>query len=481
VITLEKYNTIVIGGGSAGLVSAYINATLKSKVALVEKDKMGGDCLNTGCVPSKALIRTARFIADMKKHEQLGIKSVQYEFDFKEIMARVQRVVNQIAPHDSVDRYTSLGVECLSGEALISDKHTVQVNGEIYKTKNIILAQGAEPFIPPIKGLDRIEYLTSDNLWKLQELPKRLLIVGGGPVGTELAQAFARLGSKVTQVEMNSRILSREDEDVSLLIQEKLKQDGVEFIFNAKAREVALDLEGEKCLLYADKTNNIKIISFDHILIAVGRKARVSGLKLDELGLSLNKNKTLKVDKYMRANGSNIYAAGDITGPYQFTHMAAHQAYYASVNALFKPFKFQVDYSTVPWVTYTDPEIAQVGYNETRAKEAGICYSVTKYDIGELDRAITESESHGFVKVLTEPCKDKIIGATIVAHNAGEMNTEFVTAMKYDLGLEKILGTIHPYPTMSEANKYVSGMWKKANTRPWLLELVEKFHRWVRR
>ncbi|MEZ4741738.1 MAG: FAD-dependent oxidoreductase [Bdellovibrionota bacterium] len=476
----DPYNLVVIGGGSAGLVSAYIGAAVKAKVALIEKNKMGGDCLNTGCVPSKALIRSSRFIAEMKRHHDFGIKEVQYNFDFKDVMQRVHQIIGKIEPHDSIERYTNLGVECFTGEAKIIDKNTVEVNGQILKTKNIILAMGAEPLIPPLKGLEKINYLTSDNLWELQHLPQRLIVLGGGPIGSEMTQAFARLGSNVTQVEMEKRILGREDDDVAAIISQEFLKDGVHLLTDAKAVEVQLN-GNDKLLICELSDGKIEKIVFDEILVAVGRRPRTDEVDWEKLGVRLRKNKTIEVDAFMRANDCNIFAAGDITGPYQFTHVASHQAWYCAVNALFRPIKkFKVNYDVIPWVTYTDPEVAQVGLNENTAIAQGIPYEVTKYGIDDLDRAIAESADHGFVKVLTAPGKDKVLGCTIVSHQAGELITEFVSAMKHGFGLNSILGTIHSYPTMSEANKYAAGDWKKAHTPDWALKFLRKYHSWRR-
>lgn len=477
----EKYNMVVIGGGSAGLVSSYIGAAVKAKVALIERHKMGGDCLNTGCVPSKAIIRTSRFVADMKKHKELGIKTVNYEFEFSDIMDRVHRVIKKIEPHDSIERFTGLGVECFTGDAEIIDPNTVKVGGKTLHTKNIVLALGASPFVPPIKGLDKIKYLTSENLWDLRTLPKRLVVLGGGPIGSEMSQAFCRLGSQVTQVEMSPRILAREDDDVAKVIIDKFKEEGVNLLTNSRATEV-IEKDGEKILLCDQKDGPQIQVPFDEIIVAVGRKANTSGVDWGKLGIELNPNGTIKVDPYLRANGSNIYACGDVAGPYQFTHTAAHQAWFCAVNSLFSPFKkFPVDYKVISWCTFTDPEVAQVGLNEKAAKEQGIPYEVTVYGVDDLDRAIAESEDHGMVKVLTVPGKDKIIGATIVSHLAGELIGEFVSAMKQGYGLNAILGTIHAYPTFIEANKYAAGNWKKAHTPQFALNLLEKYHKFRRK
>ncbi|MEE9552557.1 MAG: dihydrolipoyl dehydrogenase, partial [Gammaproteobacteria bacterium] len=472
-------NLIVIGAGSAGLVTAYIAAAIKAKVTLIEKHKMGGDCLNTGCVPSKALIRSAKLISHMKRANEFGIKSVNIEFDFAEIMERVQRVIKTIEPHDSIERYTELGVECIEGEAKIETPWSVKINGQCLTSKNIVIATGARPFIPPITGIEKINYHTSDTIWELRTLPERLIVLGGGPIGCELTQCFARFGSRVTHIEMLARLMIREDLEVSELILKKFVAEGVDVRVNHAAREVRIE-NGQKILVceYQDKEVQIE---FDEILVAVGRKANTKGFGLEELNIPLTRQGTIDVNEYMQTNYPNIYACGDVAGPYQFTHTAAHQAWYAAVNALLGTFrKFKADYSVIPWATFTDPEVARVGLNELEAKEKGIAYEVTRYDLDDLDRAIADEEAHGHVKVLTVPGKDKILGVTIVGEHAGDLITEYISAMQNKIGLNKILGTIHIYPTLAEANKYVAGNWKKANAPEKLLGLVEKYHDWRR-
>ena len=469
------YNLAVIGAGSAGLVSAYIAAAIKAKVVLIEKHKMGGDCLNTGCVPSKALLRTAKFISQNQQAEKYGCKSANVEFDFKDIMHRVHNVIKKIEPHDSIERYTKLGVKCLQGEAKLLDPWTIEVNGKKLTSKNIVLATGAEPFVPKIPGLDSITYYTSDNIWDLQELPQQMIVLGGGPIGCELAQCFARLGAKVTQVEMAPRIMLREDKEISDMVTTSLKQDGVNILTEHTAKEVILK-EVKPLLICEQNKQNIEI-PFDCLLVAVGRKARGNGIWKDSLDIEQRKNGTINVNEYLQTNYPNIYACGDATGPYQFTHTAAHQAWYCSVNSLFGMLKkFQVDYSVIPWCTFTEPEVARVGLNELEAEEKNIEYEVTRFDIAELDRAIADEEAHGVVKVLTKPGKDKILGVTIVGNHAGDLISEYVSAMKHGLGLNKILGTIHIYPTLAEANKYAAGAWKKKHAPEGLLKWVKKLH-----
>lgn len=472
-------NLIVIGAGSAGLVSAYIAAAVNAKVTLIEKHRMGGDCLNTGCVPSKALIRSAKLLAQTRRAEDYGFKRIDVEYDFADVMSRVQRVINTIEPHDSVERYTDLGVECIQGEATIISPWAVSVNGKTLTARNIIIAAGARPFVPPIPGIEETGYLTSDTVWELKELPRRMVILGGGPIGSELTQCFARFGSKVTQVEMLPRILMREDPEVSGFITERFAAEGVSVLTNHKAKLFRKD--GDKKILVCETEGREIEIEFDALLVAVGRKPNTAGYGLEQLGIKLSKTGTIETNEYLQTSQSNIYACGDVAGPYQFTHTAAHQAWYASVNSLFGTFKkFKVDYSVIPWATFTDPEVARVGLNESEAREKNIPFEVSRYDIGELDRAIADEEAHGFVKVLTVPGKDKILGVTIVGDHAGDLISEYIAAMKHGIGLNRILGTIHIYPTLAEANKYAAGIWKKAHAPKLVLDLLRRYHRWRR-
>ncbi len=473
------YNMVVIGAGSAGLVASYIGAALKAKVALIEKHKMGGDCLNTGCVPSKALIRSAKMLAYAKRAQEFGFHSGRIDYAFTDVMERVQRVIRKVEPHDSVERYTGLGVEVIQGEARITSPFTVEVNGRRLTTRNIVVATGARPFVPPIPGLDRVAYLTSDNVWEMRKLPSRLVVLGGGPIGCELTQTFSRLGSRVSQVEMMPRIMLREDEDVSDTIHKKFEDEGVRVLTGHKAKGIRVD--GENKILVCENASGEIEIGFDEILVAVGRAANAKGFGLEELGVTLRPNGTIETDGLLQTNFPNIYCSGDVAGPYQFTHTAAHQSWYASVNALFGKFKrFSVDYRVIPWATFTDPEVARVGLNIQEAKEKNIPYEFTDYGIDDLDRAIADSEDHGFVRVLTKPGTDKILGVTIVGAHAGDLIAEYVLAMKNNLGLNKILGTIHIYPTLAEANKYAAGAWKKAHAPEKLLNWIGRYHAWMR-
>ncbi|MCG6952855.1 MAG: FAD-dependent oxidoreductase [Betaproteobacteria bacterium] len=478
-------NLVVIGAGSAGLVSALIGATVRAKVTLVEKHQMGGDCLNTGCVPSKALIKSARVLDQMRRARDFGLNSAHAEFDFGEVMARVQQVVKTIEPHDSVERYTQMGVECLAGDAKIVSPWEVEVtlgNGERHRisTRAIVIAAGAAPFVPPIPGIEAVGVLTSDTVWGLRTLPRRMVVLGGGPIGCELTQAFARFGAKVTQVEMLPRLLVREDPEVSETILRRFTAEGIDVRVNHKAKRFLVE-NGEKLMIAEHEGREVRI-AFDALLCAVGRQPRTKGYGLEELGIPTTPARTVETNEYLQTLYPNIYACGDVAGPYQFTHVASHQAWYASVNALFGTLKrFRADYSVIPWATFVDPEVARVGLNETEAKERNIAYEVTVYGIDDLDRAIAESEAHGMVKVLTVPGKDRILGVTIVGQHAGDLIAEFVLAMRHGLGLNKILGTIHIYPTLAEANKYAAGVWKKAHAPERVLRLLERFHRWMRR
>ena len=479
-------NLVVIGGGAGGLVSAYIAAVVKAKVTLVEAHKMGGDCLNYGCVPSKALIKSAKLATQMQHGSNYGLSDTKPVFSFKAVMQRIHAVIAAIEPHDSVERYTGLGVEVLQGYARIVNPWTVEIalNGggtQTLTTRSIVIAAGAQPFVPPLPGIKDVGYVTSDTLWdefvKLDEIPKRMVVLGGGPIGCELAQSFQRLGAQVTQVEMAPRIMIREDEEVSELAKQSLIADGVQVLTGHKALRFET-ANGAKAIIVENQGREVRI-EFDALLCAVGRVARLSGYGLEELGIPTNR--TVTTNEYLETIYPNIFAAGDVAGPFQFTHTAAHQAWYAAVNALFGTFKkFKADYSVIPWATFIDPEVARVGLNEQEANEKGIPYEVVKYRLDDLDRAIADSETHGFVKVLTVPGKDRILGCTIVGTHAGDLLAEYVLAMRHGLGMNKILGTIHTYPTLSEANKYAAGEWKRAHQPEKLLQWVAKYHTWKR-
>jgi pyruvate/2-oxoglutarate dehydrogenase complex dihydrolipoamide dehydrogenase (E3) component/uncharacterized membrane protein YdjX (TVP38/TMEM64 family) len=460
-------NLVVIGAGSAGLVTAYIAAAVKARVTLVEKHRMGGDCLNTGCVPSKALLRSAKLLSHIRRASEFGFREARADFDFADVMERVQRVIKTVEPHDSVERYTKLGVEVIEGEARITSPWTVEVatpaGTRTLTTRAIVIATGGRPAVPPIPGIETVGYHTSDTVWGLRTLPRRLLVLGGGPIGCELAQAFARFGSEVIQVQRGPRLLPKEDPEISAMVMERFEAEGI--ALRMGHRPLRFERTDAAKALVAEHEGREVRIEFDEVLVAVGRTANTSGFGLEALGVPLAKGGTVEVNGYLETRYPNVYAAGDVAGPFQFTHAASHQAWYAAVNALFGTFRrFRADYSVIPWSTFTDPEVARVGLNEQEARARGIACEVTTYGIEDLDRAIADEEAHGVVKVLTVPGKDRILGVTIVGEHAGDLIAEYVTAMRHGLGLNKVLATIHIYPTLAEANKYAAGRWKQAHT-----------------
>ena len=476
-------NLVVIGAGAAGLVSAYIASVVRARVTLIEKRRMGGDCLNTGCVPSKAFLKSARVLAQIRRAGEFGLKSAGAEADFTKVMERVQRIIKAVEPHDSVERYTALGVECLEGEARLRSPWEVEVRqGSESRTltaRAIVIAAGARPFVPPIPGIEEVEVLTSDTVWELRELPRRLVVLGGGPIGCELAQAFARFGAQVTVVEKLPRLLPREDPEASAALARRFEAEGVRVLAGHEASAIRAE-QGRKRLV-ARAAGAETVVEFDTLLCALGRVPNTAGYGLEELGIAVTKSGAIATDEYLRTVYPNIYACGDVAGPYQFTHAASHQAWYATVNALFGWLRrFRADYSVMPWATFTEPEVARVGLNEIDAQARRIPYEVTTYALEELDRAIADGEAHGFVKVLTVPGKDRILGATIVGEQAGELITEFVSAMRHGAGLGEILGAVHVYPTLAEANKYAAGAWKRAHAPEGLLRAAERLLTWMR-
>jgi pyruvate/2-oxoglutarate dehydrogenase complex dihydrolipoamide dehydrogenase (E3) component/uncharacterized membrane protein YdjX (TVP38/TMEM64 family) len=472
-------NLIVIGAGSAGLVTALIAATVRAKVTLVERHRMGGDCLNTGCVPSKALLRSARVADYVRRAPEYGLAPAEVKVDFPKVMARVQSIIKTIEPHDSVERFTGLGVNCMQGDARLVSPWEVEVDGQRISARHIVIASGARPRVPNIPGLSDIPYLTSDTIWEVEEAPASLLVLGAGPIGCELAQAFQRLGVSVTLITHAQRLLPREDPEVSVLVQQRFEAQGM--IVHTGCEPLAFTAGAEQQLCQCRGPEGEVELVFDRLLLAVGRSANVDNMGLENLGIAVSKRGTVEVDAFLRTSLPTVLACGDVAGPYQFTHMASHQAWYAAVNSLFGRFrKFRVDYSVVPWATFTDPEVARVGLNEIEAAEQGIEVEVSRYDISDLDRAIADGEAHGFIKVLTVPGKDRILGATIVGYHAGELINEFVMAMKHGLGLNKILATIHIYPTLGEGNKFLAGEWRKARKPEKLLRWVQRYHDWMR-
>ncbi len=472
-------NVVVIGAGSAGLVASLITAGAKAKVILIEKHKMGGDCLNTGCVPSKSIIRSGRIMSYIKRAKEFGIDGAAGEVNFAAVMERVHGVIKTIEPHDSVERFTSLGVEVELGEAVIESPYSVRVNDRTITTRSIIIASGARPLAPPIPGLDEIGYLTSDTIWSLKELPERLLVIGGGPIGCELAQAFSNLGSEVTQVDMADRIMAREDEEVSEIVAKAFERQGIRSLTNHKLLKFGNDENGD--YMEADHDGEVVRVGFDKVLLAMGRKANVEGFGLENLGLELTKQGTIQVNEFLQTSLPNVFACGDVAGPYQFTHMASFQAWFASLNAMLGGlWRSRINYKVVPWATFTDPEVARVGLSEIDAKEKDIAYEVTRYEMDHHDRSLADGEAHGFIKVLTVPGKDKILGVTIVGHHAGELIGEFVFAMTHGMGLKKISAVTHIYPTLSEANKFAANVWRSERLPEEYFPYLERFFAWRR-
>ena len=467
------YNIVVIGAGSGGLVSSLIAAGTQAKVALIEADKMGGDCLNTGCVPSKALIKVAKTVYEIQQADKYGIHCNAPEVDFQAVMQHVHNAIKTIEPHDSIERFTQLGVDCFQGHAFIEDPHHVRIGEQILSTKNIIIATGAKASVPDISGLSQVDYLTSDNLWQLQKLPKKLLILGAGPIGVEMAQAFQRLGSEVTLADRNSRLLKVEDNDVSEHLLQQFESEGIHCLLNHQLSSMDAQRNTATFICHDEKRQ----VSFDKVLICLGRSANISGFGLEALGVEINAKKRIQSNAFLQTNIANIFVCGDVTGPYQFTHAASHQAWTATVNALFSPLKrFKINYDNMAWCTFVDPQIARLGINEQEAQQQSIAYEVSRYDFADLDRAICEGKNQGFIKVLNKPGSDKILGVSIVAEHAGELLAEFALAKTHGLGLNKILSTLHIYPSWSEANKFVAGEWRKKHIPAFALTVLNLFH-----
>ncbi len=481
-------NLIVIGAGAAGLVTAYIAAATRAKVTLVEAGRMGGECLNTGCVPSKALIRSARLAQQIRQAADFGLSGAEPVVDWHRVMQRVQDVVQTIAPHDSVERYTALGVEVLQGQARLLDPWTVEVtlhDGSTQRltTRAIVLATGARPVMPAIPGIEDTDYVTSETLWdalaRLETPPRRLLVLGGGPMGCELAQALQRLGSDVTLLEQGPRLLPREDEDVAAFARQTLERDGVGVLTGRRALRFERAGATQRLWLEHDATKVEETIEFDALLCATGRRPRLEGMGLEEIGIVAQP--TLQSNDYLQTVWPHIYVAGDVASPIPTTPVAAHQAWYATVNALFGSLhRFKVDYRVVPQAIYLDPEIARVGLSEEQARRQGVAYELTRLELGALDRAVTDGATAGYVKVLTVPGKDRILGVTVVADHGADLLAQFTLAMRNGLGLSQLLRTLHAYPSMSELSRQLAGQWQRDHMPRWLLPWMAHYHRWRR-
>lgn len=471
---VKNYHLIVFGAGSGGLVCAAGAAGLGAKVALIEKNKMGGDCLNTGCVPSKAIIRAAKLRYDAKRSRDFGLKAAAEEVNMAEVMASVREVQTKIEPHDSQDRFEGLGVDVYRREFSFISPFEVSDGESTLRAKRIVLATGSSPAVPDVPGLADVGYRSSENIWELEELPKNLVVLGGGPIGCELAQTFARLGSRVTLVQ-RSRLLSREDPEVSEFLKDIFEEEGIQLKLGWQPREVIQDGEIKAVVLRHPEEGEQKI-PFDEILVALGRKPNTEGLQLENGGVKVESGK-IPVDSYLRTTAKHIYACGDVTGPFLFTHTADHQARTVLRNALF-PGKSKIQYDVIPWSTFTDPEVARLGMSEIEAREKGIAIEVYRYSLTDLDRAVCDREDRGFIKVLTPKGSDKILGVTLVSPHAGDLLPEWTLAMTQNIGLKTISNLIHVYPTLSEINKRVGGVFQNSRLTPRLRRILSSYLRW---
>lgn len=474
-------NLVVIGAGAGGLVSAYVATAAQARVTLIERARMGGDCLNSGCVPSKALIRAAEQAYALQQSAEVGLREVTGRVDFAAVMQRVRATIRAIEPHDSIERYTALGVEVIQGEARITSPWSVEVNGQTLTTRSIIIACGARPRLPAIPGLAAMQPLTSETLWQLDTPPARLLVLGGGAIGCELGQAMHRLGVPVTLVERGERLLGREDAEASQVLQAQWQREGIDLRLSHQAER--FEQRGAQRLLIArDLQRDTEVeIPFDQVLVALGREARLEGYGVEALKLAVRADQTLETDAWLATRYPNIFAVGDVTGPLQLTHGAAHQAWYASFNALFGDLRrLRADYRVIPRVTFCDPPIAQVGLSESQARAQGLAFEVTRYALADLDRALIDGRREGFVKLLTAAGSDRLLGVTLVGARADELIALYALAMRHNLGLGKILATVHSYPTFAESAKYAAGHWRRTHVSARALRLLAAFQRWRR-
>ena len=474
-----SYNLVVLGGGTAGLITAAGAAGLGAKVALVEREHLGGDCLNVGCVPSKALLRAARVAADVRDAGQYGIEVPSgTRVNFPAVMERMRRLRSEISPHDSAQRYRDeLGVDIFLGEGRFVDSDSVEVDGQQLRFRRAVIATGARALPLPIPGLAEAGYLTNETVFSLTELPKRLAIIGAGPIGCEMAQAFARFGSQVTLLEVMPQILIREDKDAAALIQDALIRDGVSLVLGCQITGVTR--EGQETVLQVEKDEQRQALSVDAVLLGVGRAPNVEGMNLEAVDVDFDTRQGVKVDDRLQTTNPRIYAAGDICSPYKFTHMADALARIVIQNTLFVG-RAKASALTVPWCTYTDPEIAHVGLYEHEAEKQGTAIQTFQQEMGQVDRAVLEGDTDGFVKIHTQAGKDTILGATLVTRHAGEMISELTLAMVGGLGLGTLARTIHAYPTQAEAIKRAADAYNRTRLTPRVKSLFTKWLAWTR-
>ncbi|QIR35713.1 mercuric reductase [Tolypothrix sp. PCC 7910] len=461
----DVYDLVVIGAGTAGLVVAAGAAGLDLglKVALIEKHLMGGDCLNVGCVPSKTIIRSARVVGELWDGKELGINIPKnIDVDFPAVMARMRRIRAGISPHDSAARFQKLGVDIFLGSGRFASKNTVEVEGQTLRFKKAVIATGARAAQPGITGIEKAGYLTNESVFSLIQRPERLAVIGGGPIGCELAQAFRRLGSEVVLFHRSSHVLNKEDAEAAEILQKVLIKEGIRLVLNCKLEEVVTVTEGKR--LYFSTNGHRDSVTVDEILVGAGRAPNVEGLNLEAVGVEYDKQHGVKVNDYLQTTNPKIYAAGDICMNWKFTHAADAAARIVIKNTLFSPFglsRSKLSSLVMPWVTYTDPEIAHVGLSEQEAKDKGWNVETIKIPFSSVDRAIADGEESGFLKILHKKGSDEILGATIVARHAGEMISEVTTAIVGKLGLNKLSGVIHPYPTQAEAIKKAADAYRR--------------------
>jgi pyruvate/2-oxoglutarate dehydrogenase complex dihydrolipoamide dehydrogenase (E3) component len=476
-----RYNLVVLGAGTAGLVSAIGAAGLGAKVALVEKHLMGGDCLNVGCVPSKALIRAGRAAASVRRAGELGVRvEGDIEVDFPAVMGRMRRLRADISANDSAHRFTAAGVDVFIGSGEFVDKSHLRVGEETLAFAKAVVATGGRAAAPPIEGLEETGYLTNETVFALTELPRRLLVIGAGPIGVELSQAFARFGAQVHLLEAANQILIREDQDAAARVAKALRRDGVEIIPACKIVRISRQ-NGEK-IVELECGGEQRVVAVDEILVAVGRAPNVEGIGLEAAGVDYDPRKGIVIDDYLRTTNPKIFAAGDCCFQYKFTHTADALARIVIQNALFNfPFmKKKASALTIPWCTYTDPEIAHVGMYEKEARDKGIAVRTIVQELNEVDRAILDGDAEGFVKVHVEDGTDHILGATIVAAHAGDMISELTLAMNAGAGLGTIASTIHPYPTQAEAIKKAADTFNRTRLTPTVKRIFERWLAWTR-
>jgi pyruvate/2-oxoglutarate dehydrogenase complex dihydrolipoamide dehydrogenase (E3) component len=473
-----RYNLVVIGAGTAGLVTAAGAAGLGAKVALIERELLGGDCLNVGCVPSKGLISAARAMRSVRYAGQFGVHGARgARVDFSHVMERMRRLRARIGPHDSATRFSDLGIDVYFGQGTFKGSNSVQVGDQTLDFKRAVIATGARASAPPIPGLDSVEYLTNESIFSLTELPRRLGVIGAGPIGCELAQSFALFGSEVYLVEATHGILPREDPDAAKIVQAAMVRDGVNFLCCSRNTEVKPG-DNDTIRLTLDSHNKNYDQTVDELLVAVGRAPNVDNLGLEKVGVEFDKL-GVQVNDRLQTTNPNIYAAGDICSPYKFTHAADFMARIVIQNALFMG-RAKASSLVIPWATYTSPEIAHVGLYPKEAEEKGIAIQTFTQEFSDVDRAILEGETEGFVRVHSQQGTDKILGCTIVAKNAGDMISEVALAMTHGLGLKKIASTIHPYPTQAEAIRKIGDQYSRTRLTPFVKSLLNKWLSWTR-